>query len=146
MNLLNNIEQIIDRLRADGAKITPARMAILHAIRREDHHLVPNEILRHAREKHPAIARATVYRTLELLTQLGVLRPIYTGPGSLSYIWAEGGHHHVVCSGCGDVLEFEECVVGELASRLEAEYGYQIHSHLLEFFGLCKGCQVDSVE
>ncbi|MEM7129741.1 MAG: Fur family transcriptional regulator [Chloroflexota bacterium] len=141
MNQRNDTKQIIERLRAGGAKITPARKAIVHSIHRNDHHLIPNDIWIRAKEQYPAVGRATVYRTLELLTQLGILRPIYTGPGSLSYIWAEGGHHHVVCSSCGDILEFEECVVGELMNRLEDQYGYQIHSHLLEFYGLCYGCQ-----
>lgn len=144
MNFVTDTEQIIERMRACGAKITPARKAILAAIHKEAYHLVPGEILDRAKQVHPAIGRATVYRTLELLTQLGVLRPIYTGPGSLSYIWAEGGHHHLVCSACGNIKEFEECVVGELATSLEERFGYQINSHLLEFYGLCQGCQPEN--
>ena len=70
-------EQYVEQLRAAGYKITPARSAVLAVIEQEGEHLNPAEILAQARTIHPRIGRATVYRTLELLTQLGLVRPIY---------------------------------------------------------------------
>lgn len=133
-------ERYLDELRAAGYKITPARRAVLTVIEREGEHLNPAEILEQARSITPGIGRATVYRTLELLTQLGLVRPIYLSEGSPSYIRAEGGHHHMVCSACGTVIDFDQCVAGDMAEELRKRYGFAVQSHLLEFYGLCRDC------
>jgi Fur family ferric uptake transcriptional regulator len=132
---------LIQRLRSAGYKITPPRLAVLEIIQREGEHLNPNEILARAQTIHPQTGRATVYRTLELLTQLGIVRPIYVGDTGPTYIRAEGGHHHLVCSRCGRVVDFEQCVADGMEQELEARFGFRIHSHLLEFYGLCPHCQ-----
>lgn len=128
------------RLREAGYKVTPPRKAVLQVIEEEGDHLNPAEVLEHARSIYPKIGRATVYRTLELLTELGIVRPIYLGESGPTYIRAEGGHHHMVCSRCGKVIEFDECVAGAMVDELRERYGFQVHSHLLEFYGLCKAC------
>ena len=56
-----------------------------------------------------SVGRASIYRTLELLTQLGLIRPIYLGENGPIYIHAEGGHHHLVCSTCGNVDTVDPC-------------------------------------
>lgn len=131
----------VDRLRAAGYKITPPRLAVLQVIEQEGEHLDPAEILTRAQTIHPAIGRATVYRTLEMLTQLGIVRPIYVGEHGPTYIRAEGGHHHLVCSSCGKVMDFEQCVADQMVQELTERFGFQIKSHLLEFYGLCLHCQ-----
>jgi Fur family ferric uptake transcriptional regulator len=131
---------VIERLRAAGYKITPPRLAVLEVIEQKGEHLNPNEILAQAKAIHPALGRATVYRTLELLTQLGVVRPIYVGESGPTYIRADGNHHHLVCSNCGIVIDFDQCVADQMASELHARFGFQIKSHLLEFYGLCAEC------
>lgn len=132
----------VDRLRAAGYKITPPRLAVLQVIEQEGEHLDPAQILTRAQAIHPAIGRATVYRTLEMLTQLGIVRPIYVGEHGPTYIRAEGGHHHLVCSSCGRVVDFEQCVADQMVQELTERFGFQIKSHLLEFYGLCLRCQV----
>lgn len=133
--------ELVERLRDAGYKITPPRLAVLQVIEQEGGHLDPAQILRRAQAIHPAIGRATVYRTLELLTQLNIVRPIYVGEHGPTYIRAEGGHHHLVCSTCGIVIDFDQCVAGEMARELTDRFGFQIQSHLLEFYGLCANCQ-----
>lgn len=135
--------ELVHRLRDAGYKITPPRLAVLEVIQREDEHLNPNEILAQAQAIHPQTGRATVYRTLELLTNLGIVRPIYVGDSGPTYIRAEGGHHHLVCSRCGRILDFEQCVADSMERELEARFGFQIKSHLLEFYGLCAVCRDD---
>lgn len=131
---------LIRRLRDAGYKITPPRLAVLEVIQCEGEHLNPNEILTRAQAIHPQTGRATVYRTLELLTQLGIVRPIYVGENGPTYIRAEGGHHHLVCSRCGRVIDFEQCVADSMERELEERFGFHIKSHLLEFYGLCAHC------
>jgi len=128
------------RLRAAGYRLTPARLAVLAVIETSHAHLTPSLILDEAKVHAPQIGRATVYRTLELLTELGVLRPIYLGDGGVYFIRAEGGHHHLVCTGCGQVIEFDECAAGEMIQELQERFGFQIDSHLLEFHGRCQEC------
>ncbi len=131
----------IGRLRDAGYKITPPRLAVLEVIEQEGEHLDPAQILRRAQSIHPAIGRATVYRTLELLTQLNIVRPIYVGEHGPTYIRAEGGHHHIVCSTCGIIIDFDQCMAGDMMRDLSDRFGFQIQSHLLEFYGTCVNCQ-----
>jgi Fur family transcriptional regulator, ferric uptake regulator len=134
-------DDLIARLREAGYKITPPRLAVLEVIEQRGEHLNPNDILEQAKEIHPALGRATVYRTLELLTQLGIVRPIYVGETGPTYIRADGNHHHLVCSRCGVVIDFDQCVADQMTQELHTRFGFQIQSHLLEFYGLCGGCQ-----
>lgn len=131
----------IDRLRAAGYKITPPRLAVLQVIEQDGEHLNPTEILARAQAIHPSVGRATVYRTLELLTQLNIVRPIYVGEGGPTYIRAEGGHHHLVCSDCGKIVDFDQCVAEQMVDELTERFGFVIKSHLLEFYGLCGDCR-----
>jgi len=133
--------QLINRLRTAGYKITPPRLAVLQVIEQEGEHLNPAEILTRAQNIYPAIGRATVYRTLEMLTEIGVVRPIYVGEHGPTYIRAEGGHHHLVCSACGVVIDFEQCMADQMTQELSDRFGFQIKSHLLEFYGLCAACR-----
>ncbi len=134
-------QELIERLRNAGYKITPPRLAVLEVIQHKGEHLNPNAILEEAKAIHPALGRATVYRTLELLTELGIVRPIYVGEVGPTYIRAEGGHHHLVCSHCGRVVEFDQCTADEMARDLGERFGFDIKSHLLEFYGVCTECQ-----
>ncbi len=134
-------DHLTARLRNAGYKLTPPRLAVLEVIQQEGEHLNPNEILRQAQAIHPQTGRATVYRTLELLTELGIVRPIYVGEHGPTYIRAEGGHHHLVCSQCGAIVDFDQCVADGMERELEVQFGFEIRSHLLEFYGLCPSCR-----
>ena len=128
------------RVREAGYKLTPPRLAVLQVIE-QDNHLSPAEIYQRALLIQPGVGLATVYRALELFTELGIVRPITVGDGPPTYIRAEGGHHHLVCSACGRLIEFDECSSGALAQELADRYNFHIQSHLLEFYGLCADCR-----
>ena len=132
---------LVLRLRNAGYKITPPRRAVIEVVLSEGEHLNPNEILHRAQTLYPQTGRATVYRTLELLTTLGIVRPIYVGEHGPIYIRAEGGHHHLVCSRCGVVTDFDQCVADTMERELETRFGFEIRSHLLEFYGICTCCR-----
>lgn len=123
-----------------GFKLTPPRQAVLEALDSGDDHMTPAEVLARAQAIQPGLGRATVYRTLELLTSLGVVRPIFMGERGVCLTLVEGGHHHLVCSDCGAVIEFDECTVGELEQELAQRLNFEIRGHLLEFYGLCDQC------
>jgi Fur family ferric uptake transcriptional regulator len=133
-------ESLTDRLRRAGYKLTAPRLAVIQVIEVTEEHLSHADVLERGRVIYPALGRATVYRTLDILTGLSVLRPVYLGDGGTRFARVEGGHHHLVCSNCGAAIHFDECVVGGLGQALSERLDFQIQSHMLEFYGLCEHC------
>lgn len=131
---------LVGQLRAMGYRITPPRRAVLKVFARGEAHLSPDEVLARARRTYPKVGRATVYRTLELLTHLGVTRPMFRGDGRPAFARVHHGHHHVVCSACDRVVELAQPALDHLARQAAARTGFEIHSHVLEFVGLCRRC------
>jgi len=140
---MTDLSDLSSRLRRAGYRLTAPRAAVIHVLENGGEHLSPAEVLTLGRQTYPGLSRASVYRTLDLLSELGFIRPIMLGDTCQRYVASEGGHHHLVCSGCGAVYDFERCGVDGLAATLAEEYHFQIRSHLLEFYGLCKRCQTD---
>ena len=134
-------EGILARLRAAGCRITPPRRAVLEVFSAGECHLSPDEVLVRARRLHPGVGRATVYRTLELLTKLGITRPLYGKDGRPCFTRIEHGHQHVVCSRCDRVVELDSTPFAPLARQVARRTGFAIQSQLLEFYGLCQRCQ-----
>jgi Fur family ferric uptake transcriptional regulator len=139
---MSTICDLIKKLKKAGYKLTPARLAVIQVL--ETHaggHLNHNQILEKGQKIYPKLSRATVYRTMELLVKLKLVRPLYLNDPTQRFVSATGGHHHLVCSGCGKIFEFDHCPVDQLANELSEKYDFQISGHLLEFHGLCESCQ-----
>lgn len=136
----------MQRLRDSGYKLTNARTVVLETLEKYEGHMTSAEILDAVSSRDSSIGRASVFRTLDLLTRLAIIRPTYIdGAMSPTYVLLPGGHHHhIVCVNCNRVIEFEECGLSELQTRLEDEYGVQMTGHLLEFFGTCAVCQQET--
>lgn len=132
---------LAEKLKQAGYKLTAPRKAVIEVLEKEQEHLSHNQILEKGQEIYPKLSRATVYRTMELLVGLNLVRPLYLSEPTQRFISTVGGHHHLVCSGCGVIYEFGQCGAAELAKELSAQYGFRIQSHLLEFHGLCQDCQ-----
>jgi len=131
---------LAQQLKNAGYKLTPARLAVIEVLMNSEH---PNhqQILEAGQKIYPNLSQATVYRTMELLVELRLVRPLYLNDPTQRFVSAIGGHHHLVCANCGRTLEFDHCTVEQLARELSQEYDFQILSHLLEFHGLCNGCR-----
>jgi len=129
------------QLRARGFRMTPQRMAILHVLRHEGMHLSPTEVFKKARRELPGLTEPTVYRTLEFLADIALVRPSYSSNGHLTYEIAGSDHHHIVCRACGGEMEVDHTLLESLYRLLETTSGYRsIDSHVT-FFGLCPKCQ-----
>lgn len=137
---LNNRMQ---RLRDAGYKLTHARTIVLATLEDNDGHMTSTEIVDAVAAADSSIGRASVFRTLDLLTRLAIIRPTYIeGTLTPTYVLLpDGHHHHIVCMNCSRVIEFEDCGLAELSARLEAEYDMELTGHLLEFFGTCSACR-----
>ena len=130
-------------LKQHGYKLTPQRRAVLDAIAHIQEHLTPGAIYEKVNQQHPGIGLVTIYRTLDILAKLGLLCKVHTEGDCRSYLMRRPSehHHHLICSGCGRVVDFTNCELSELEQRLSQEAGFEMVGHLLEFHGRCLDCQ-----
>lgn len=135
--------QRLQRLRDAGFKITHARQTVLDVLEHGGGHMTSAQVLEAVAARDAGIGRASVFRTLDMLSRLSLIRPTFVEGSSapVFVLLPDGHHHHVVCTGCGQVIEFEDCGLEALASTLEAQTGIHIIGHLLEFYGLCEACR-----
>ena len=132
------------RLRDAGYKLTKARLTILDVLEQnQTHHMTSAEVLDAVAAIDPSIGRASIFRTLDLLTRLGIIRPTFVDTSMTPrYVLLPGGHHHhIVCIQCNRTIEFDNCGLSELSRRLEREFDVKLTGHLLEFYGVCHDCQ-----
>jgi Fur family ferric uptake transcriptional regulator len=133
----------LQRVRDAGFKITHARQTVLQALEHGGGHMTSAQVLDAVAARDSGIGRASVFRTLDMLSRLSLIRPTFVEGSSapVFVLLPDGHHHHVVCTGCGTVIEFDDCGLDTLASELEAKTGIHIIGHLLEFYGLCADCR-----
>jgi Fur family ferric uptake transcriptional regulator len=141
-------KRIEQELRQRGYKITPQRRTIIGAIIDSHEHLTPSAICARVHRADPSVGLVTVYRTLEILAKLGLICETHAGGSCRSYLMRRPSehHHHLICSDCGRVIDFTDCDLGNLESRLAAENKFKINSHLLEFLGQCRQCSREAVK
>ena len=130
-------------LRRHGFKVTPQRRFVINAIFHSRKHLTPAAIYEKVRREHPSVGLVTVYRTIEILEELGLICDTPAGGSCRSHLRRRPSehHHHLICSDCGRVVDFTDCNLDELERRLARETRFQINGHLLEFLGLCRECR-----
>ncbi|SOD70728.1 Fur family nickel uptake regulator [Jatrophihabitans sp. GAS493] len=129
-------DELSRRLRARGLRMTEQRAQVLETVRRLEH-ATPDQLS----ETLPDVDLATVYRTLELLEEIGLVRHTHLGHGPASYRPAEDDHIHVVCHSCGAVLDAPADLVDALARRLQSEQGFALDRAHFTVFGQCRNCQ-----
>lgn len=134
------------RLRDAGYKLTNARLTVLDALEAGDGHVTSTELLERVSQRDPSIGRASVFRTLDLFTRLNLIRPTYIESSvTPTYVLMPGGHHHhIICTNCNRVIEFEECGLESLRQELERRLHVHLTGHLLEFYGVCDDCWPES--
>jgi Fur family ferric uptake transcriptional regulator len=121
--------------------MTPQRLAILQALH-DSGHLSPAQI--YERVNQTGMTEATVYRTLEFLTENGILLMANRGNGHLAYELSGEAHHHIICRACGAQMEVEPGWIAPMISQMEKETGYRLNASHLTFFGLCPECKPNS--
>ena len=129
-------------MRKNGYRLTPQRHAVLKAIAGSHDHLTPAEICERVQEEYPHIGLATIYRVVNLLTELKLICRVSLGGNSLSYLMRRPleHHHHLVCSQCGRAVDFTDCDLSQIEQRLSRETGFNIQGHLLQVHGSCPEC------
>ena len=125
-----------------GRPVTTQRRLLLELIRQANGHLDADELYRRARAKEPRISLATVYRNLKLFKELGLIAESNLGETHSHYeIKGAGEHYHLVCLGCGKVIEFDSPLIAKAVARTQRENGFDITSVQLKMEGYCPKCK-----
>ena len=128
-------------LRARGYRVTPQRQLVLAAVTKLEH-ATPEEIWADVQQTASGVNISTIYRSLELLEQLGLVTHTHLGHGAPSYhLAAEAEHVHLVCSQCGRITEVAPDAVAPLVSALDEKYGFNTDVGHLTVFGGCEACR-----
>ncbi len=136
------------KMRALGLKLTPQRLAIMRQLAESEDHPGADGIWARLKRRFPGISQATVYRTIQLVKSLGEACEIAFADGGSRYDGRRPHPHpHVVCTGCGCILDPDLPGLEEVTREAAAASGYQIMTFRIDFFGLCPDCkQMQSTE
>ena len=124
-----------------GYRLTAQRLLVLSAIQGREDHFDTEEIYTQVQERFPHMNISTVYRTLELLRELGVVTQTSLGDGRIRYHWTEKGHHHHLrCLKCGRVIDLEESFLLSLKEALWQQHWFRADLAHLVIVGHCQDC------
>lgn len=140
MNIDHNCKE---ELRTADLKVTPARLGVLEALEQSDTPIDISSVIDYLEEKNIKADKVTVFRIINSLTEKGIAKPIQFNEGKLRYEHvAKSDHHHFICEKCGIIEDISDCNTDELEKNIAAKKGLLIKRHSLEFFGICKSCQL----
>jgi Fur family ferric uptake transcriptional regulator len=134
--------ELTDLLARKGVRPTSRRLAVLQELAREPDDATAQTLWRRLRERGDgAIGLATVYRTLSLLREHGVVDTLSHHGSELCYrLCGDAHHHHLVCTSCHRVVEVEECGLAPWVDAVAARHGFSAAEHRVEISGLCGAC------
>ena len=139
------------KIRRVGYRMTTGREAILNVMALSAEHLSAEDIYIRVHEQKPSIGLTTIYRTLELLVSIGMVAKFDFGDGRARFELLQGPkcvkyHHHLVCTGCGRIIEYSDFIAEEISilesiqAKLSKKYDFVITNHLVQYCGLCSKC------
>jgi Fur family ferric uptake transcriptional regulator len=140
------------RFQQRGLRFTEPRRMILDVLSGTNEHLSAEDIYIRVHQQYPIMGLTTVYRTLDVLEKMGVIAKFYFGDGRNRYELVQnsqkpGHHHHMVCINCKQIIDYDDFVEEEVdllkkvETALTRKHGFQITGHVIQFYGLCTGCQ-----
>jgi Fur family transcriptional regulator, peroxide stress response regulator len=136
------LEQMIRVLKDEGCRLTPQRLTMLRILAKSEGHPSAEQIYEQMRAGYPTTSLATVYKTLNLLKNMGeVLEITFPSVGSHYDGNKPYPHPHVICTKCGQILDPKFEVMAGISQEIARQTGYKITHQQLNFFGLCPECQ-----
>jgi Fur family ferric uptake transcriptional regulator len=150
-NMPDNQEQFKNLLKQNGLKVTNQRIAILEVLNsRPGEHLTAEEIYDLVRVKYPDIGLATVYRTIQMLSELNLIDKLNLDDGYVRYEISKNDaeetghhHHHLICLDCGNIYTFQDDLLETLEKRIKDTLGFDVVDHEVKLYGHCKKCRGD---
>ena len=134
-------EHLVAQLRAHRLKATPQRISIFGYLRASTAHPRADTVYRDLKPAFPSLSLATVYKTLERLTQAGLAEVINLGDGHLRFDGNTAPHSHLICRSCGRVEDLDDSSLVDLTAQVEQRSGYRITGQALYFYGNCPRCR-----
>lgn len=143
-----NQEHFKSLLKQNGLKVTTQRVAILEVLNnRPGKHLTAEEIYDYVKKKYLDIGIATVYRTIQMLSELNLIDKLNLGDGYVRYEISKTSkeetchhHHHLICLDCGSIFAFQDDLLETLEERIKETMGFEIVDHEVKLYGHCKKC------
>jgi Fur family ferric uptake transcriptional regulator len=133
---------LIATLKEKGHRMTPQRQLIVELVERATGHISPEDIYDQVHERFPMVNRSTVYRTLWLLNELGLISHAHLDNGATAYHTFQPAHLHLICAKCHRIQELEDLsIVNPLAQALLEQYGFQPEMTHFAISGTCAGCR-----
>ncbi len=141
----DTVEDLLSRLRAGGQRVTTARRAVLaEIVAAGSVHLTADDMARRIGAEHPDIHLSTIYRTLDALTDAGIVAVARFRDEPVTYHLTDDVHHHAVCTTCGATLVLEPDVLDPVRRRLLRDHGFVADPHHLTIGGTCARCATDA--
>jgi Fur family transcriptional regulator, peroxide stress response regulator len=141
--ILNPVDEVIERLRAQGMRVTPQRVAVLKILIDNDEHLSAEDIYARVQTDYPMMGLATIYKTISMLKEMGEITELNIDNSSARFDGSrKPPHPHFVCSQCNTIIDLDENLLADIPKNVSQQTGYQITNYRLDFFGLCPNCQL----
>jgi Fur family transcriptional regulator, ferric uptake regulator len=132
-------------LHTRGLRLTESRLAVLQVLAATAEHLKVAEVHRRARQIDGRVGLASVYRTMGLLAEMGLVKHVHLDHRHRHYASITEDHsHHLVCTSCGLAVEFNDCRLERLERAIARRTDFEIEGHCMEFFGRCAKCRQQS--
>lgn len=140
-----NINDLKEMLKEKGYKLTPQRRCAIESIVLDKNkHFSVEELFLKVKDSCPEVGLATVYRTVQLFEEIGIITKHNFDDGCYRYELTNPeenhSHHHLICLKCGNVIEVENDLLEELEHQIEEHKEFKIINHHLKFYGYCKNC------
>lgn len=135
---------VVSALDRAGYRITDARRSVASLIEGRDGHFTAADLVAEAQLRRLGIGRATIFRALDVLLELGAVERLDLPSGEHAYVGCQPAHHHhVVCSSCGRTSEIDDAGLRTFVDQVARRTGYAIDTHRVELFGLCPACRAN---
>ena len=134
------VESIVDRIRASGGRVTPAKRTLIDVLFSSDQHLTAEDITAHVQSTSPETSPSTIYRNLEELEQLGIVVHAHLGRAAAVYHLAGPVHGHLICSNCGTTIEVPSPYFESFTTAVWNDFHFMVDRHHLSISGLCAAC------
>ena len=137
----DRLDELLTLLRERGGRVTTARRAIVTAFLAAGGHVTAEELTAQVQDHHPDVHLSTVYRTLEILTELGAVTHVHLGHGRAVFHLTEEAHQHLVCEGCGAVIEAPDELFADVIAQVDRRYGFALRPDHFALTGRCRACR-----